>query len=88
MADVTPRNYVYSVAPWGERYQETRSHRHGQFDGYPCAICGKDIPTDKATRYGGIILITGGWTTDPNHPDSQGWFPVGSACHRRFVVKQ
>jgi len=81
----TPVNYTYSVLPWDERYQERSGHKRGHFDGYPCAICGKDIPTAKALRYGGVITTDGEWTTDPNRPDSQGWFPVGSDCHRRFV---
>ncbi len=85
MKTMTTTNYVYSVQPWGERYQERSSHKRGHFDGYPCAICGKDIPTTKAPQYGGIITTDGEWTTDPNHPRSQGWFPVGSSCHRRFV---
>ncbi len=79
-----PKNSTYSVRPWGERYSETRQQRHGNFNGYPCAICGRDIPINTATRYGGIITTDGEWTTDPDHPDSQGWHPVGSACHRRF----
>jgi hypothetical protein len=83
-----PKNYTYSVKPWSDRYQDTPRHRRGDFDGYPCAICGRDIPTAKATRYGGIITTEGEWTTDPDHPRSQGWHPVGSDCHRRFVVKE
>ena len=84
-----PRNDIYSVPPWGDRYYkrlESPSHRRGHFDGYPCAICGKDIPV-KSVAHGGIITVDGEWTTDPNHPDSQGWFPVGSQCHRKYVVK-
>jgi len=82
-----PRNDTYSVPPWGEHYTEGRNHRRGQFDGYPCAICGKDIPV-KSVRYGGVITTEGEWTTDPNHPDSQGWFPVGGHCHRKYVVRE
>lgn len=82
---IVPVNSVYSCPPWGERYQESARQRHGNFDGYPCAICGKDIRGEQ--RHGGIVTTAGTWTTDPNHPDSQGWFPVGAGCHRRFVVR-
>ena len=83
-----PTNSVYSVSPWGERYHQTQRQKRGNFDGYPCAICGKDIPTAKANRHGGIITIDGDWTMDPDHPRSQGWHPVGSECHRRYVVRK
>jgi hypothetical protein len=83
-----PKNYTYSVPPWGDRYQETPSHRRGQFHGYPCAICGRDISSTKEIRYGGIITTEGEWTTDPDHPRNLGWHPVGSNCHRRFVVRR
>lgn len=83
-----PKNYIYSVKPWADRYQETARHLRGSFDGYPCAICGHDIPTAKANRYGGIITKDGEWTTDPNHPRNLGWHPVGGDCHRRFVVRR
>jgi hypothetical protein len=83
----TPKNYTYSVPPWGDRYRQTPGQRRGNFNGYPCAICGRDIPSDADVRWGGIITSDGEWTTDPNHPRSQGWHPVGSNCHRRFVVR-
>lgn len=82
---MVPANSIYRVRPWGHRYQESARHRRGHFDGYPCAICGRDIRGEPT--YGGIITIDGEWTTDPNHPRSQGWHPVGSNCHRRFVIK-
>lgn len=85
-AEDIPRNDTYSVKPWGDRYYESQKHRRGHFDGYPCAICGRDILV-TSVRYGGIITTDGEWTTDPNHPDSQGWFPVGSRCHRKYLVQ-
>ncbi len=81
-----PKNSTYTVRPWGDRYQETNRQRRGYFDGYPCAICGRDIPV-RSVKHGGIITTEGEWTTDPEHPRSQGWFPVGSECHRRFMMK-
>lgn len=81
-----PRNDTYTVPPWGDHYQESQRHRRGNFDGYPCAICGKDIPV-ATVRYGGIVTTAGEWTTDPDHPHSQGWFPVGSQCHRKYAIR-
>lgn len=90
-ADKVPVNYIYSVKPWGKQYAErtAKSYRRngGGFDGYPCAICGKDVPLENSTRYGGVVTTEGEWTLDPEHPYSQGWHPVGSACHRRYVIK-
>ena len=64
-SSAAPTNSIYSVPPWGERYHQTQRQKRGNFDGYPCAICGKDIPTAKANRHGGIITIDGDWTIDP-----------------------
>ncbi len=80
-----PTNNIYSVKPFADRYSETNRQQRGNFDGWPCAICGRDVGDPK---YGGIVTTDGKWTTDPNHPDSQGWFPVGPDCYRRFVIKE
>jgi len=85
--ETIPKNSTYTVRPWAERYQQTQRQRHGNFDGYPCAICGKDVKQDRV-KYGGIVTTEGEWTLDPDHPRSQGWHVVGADCHRRFVVRE
>ena len=36
----------YSVKPWGDSYYESQRHHRGNFDGYPCAICGDALRFD------------------------------------------
>lgn len=80
-----PPSYMYSVDPGS---QERDDKRNANQRGYPCAICGRPMSTTgKDYKYGGYINTkTWKWTDDPDDSNSE-WYPVGSDCHRRFVVK-
>lgn len=73
--------YRYTVQAYGSHYKDRRGHRSGHFAGYPCAICGKDV---KEPRFGGFVGRDGEWL-DAGLEDN--WVPVGSDCHRRYLVR-
>lgn len=51
-----------------------------------CIVCGKLLK--RAPRFMVHLLTTGGFTSEKEHPDSQGYFPIGNDCARRLPKSQ
>lgn len=89
------RYFKYSVAPFSGKNYAKNEEQANEKDLQPCAICGKGIKglTGKPEEWPHWGIVTGGgarWADsfEDGGPGNMGAFPVGSDCHKRFVVKE
>ena len=83
----------YTVEPYSQGYSKNKAkygHSGIDKDGdevTPCIICGRPVKDKQAI----FVEITTGaeWFDKTRHTenDSQGAFPVGPSCHRKFRNK-
>ena len=74
-------------------YEYVRTKDHDEWEekcdcdkGEPCLICGKPVKPTANIKM--LRLVCGGeYITDEEgaFADDMGWFPVGTACYRRFL---
>jgi len=59
-------------------------HKRGTRGAPQCAMCGRALRTGRKTTYWVHYLTSGDLTTsqDPNHPETQGWWELGSECRK------
>jgi hypothetical protein len=81
----------YSVLPFtGPRYHENDQKNRSNDAG--CAICGKVVV--KPYKHTATVVGGGDWALtqaevdDVNDPGYMGLWPIGPACHKKYLIKQ
>jgi hypothetical protein len=80
----------YSVKPFSLWTKKTNIDE--KEDSTPCAICGKQIKNDNQKAIWIVVVNGGEWArneeeaTNDSDPGFMGGWPVGSDCHKKYLL--
>ena len=89
--EVTEGTVTYCTLPsWEQCRDEVRNSRTRNFV-HSCWCCGRGIDESKGgvayvhmRIYGGLFRVDSEMSSEYEQGNSQGWFPVGSACKKNY----